>query len=135
MGGVLSFMVWALVALVIIGVLGWAYINLRARKLTDQVGSFRCWSRPDTLSGWTSGIGMYGLDTLSWYRLVDLSYKPVYTLPRRGLEISTPIQHSSDGTVVEIRIKYQERRYELAVARETYSGLVSWIESGPPHVV
>ena len=132
MHGPLGVVVWILVALIVVGVVMWGYVNVRANKLTGQVGSFRAWSRPDTASGWTSGIGMYGVETLTWYRLVGFSYRPVYTLPRRGLEISTPIQHSNDGTVVEIRVKYQEHRYELAVAEQTYNGLVSWIESGPP---
>ncbi|MDC4232861.1 DUF2550 domain-containing protein [Actinomyces sp. B33] len=134
MSGWISVLVWALVVLAAVGVLLWAYINIRANRLISHVGSFRAWSRPDTHSGWTSGIGMYGVETLSWYRLVGLTSRAVYTLPRRGLELSAPIDHSPDGLIVEIRLKYADRRYEMAVTQESYNGLVSWIESGPPHV-
>ncbi len=112
----------------------WAYINVRARRLDGQLGAFRCWSRPDTQSGWTSGIGLYGVETLTWYRLVAFSNKPVYTLSRRGLEISAPVQHSADGSVVEVRLRSGDKRYEIAIASQTYNALVSWVESGPPRV-
>ena len=68
-------------------------------------------------------------------RLVGLSFKPVYSIPRRGMEVSAPIAHSADGSVVEVRLAYGEHRYEVAVERLTYNGLVSWVESGPPRLV
>ena len=58
--------------------------------------------------------------------------KPVYSIPRRGMEVSAPISHSDDGAMVEVRLAYGEHRYEVAVERLTYNGLVSWVESGPP---
>ena len=54
-------------------------------------------------------------------------------VPRRGLEVSAPIARSADGGVVEVRLAHGDHRYEVAVQRETYNGLVSWVESGPPH--
>lgn len=109
-----------------------AYVNIRAHRLDNRLGSFRCWSRPDSQSGWTSGIGFYGVETLEWHRLVGFGHRPVYTLSRRELEISAPIERSVDGTVVEVRLSSGESRYEIAVATETYNALVSWVESGPP---
>ena len=77
-------------------------------------------------------IGLFGVETLSWYRLIGFGAKPVYTVARRGLEVSAPIQHSADGSMVELRLKSGDHRYELAVAPQTYNAIVSWVESGPP---
>ena len=48
------------------------------------------------------------------------------------MEVSAPISRSDDGSMVEVRLAYGEHRYEVAVERLTYNGLVSWVESGPP---
>lgn len=113
-----------------VGLIVW--VNVRARRLDRQVGSFRSWSRPDTQAGWTSGIGMYGTETLTWYRLVGFTMHPEYVLPRRGLEVSAPSQRAVDGSLVEVRLTNGDLRVELAVTPGTYNGLVSWVESGPP---
>ena len=126
---------WCVAVLVCVGAVLWVYMNVRACRIASRLGAFRCWSRPDVQSGWTAGIGVYGVDDLSWYRLVGLSLQPVYTVPRSGLEVSAPIAHSADGSVVEVRLAYGEHRYEVAVERLTYNGLVSWVESGPPRLV
>ena len=82
---------WCAVLLACVGVILWAYMNVRARRITSLLGAFRCWSRPDYHAGWTA-----------------------------------------DGAMVEVRLAYGEHRYEVAVERLTYNGLVSWVESGPP---
>ncbi|MCD4549641.1 MULTISPECIES: DUF2550 family protein [unclassified Schaalia] len=118
--------------LLIIALLLWIILNIRARKLSNEFGSFRCWARPDIQAGWTSGIGMYGTETLTWYRLVGFSRKPVYTLPRRGLEVSAPQPHCADGSIVEVRLVADEERLFVLIEPKTYNGLVSWVESGLP---
>ena len=132
-------LIHVLIAVVVLlacaAVILWAYMNVRARRIVSRLGAFRCWSRPDYHAGWTAGIGVYGVDELSWYRLVGMSFTPVYSIPRRGMEVSAPIAHSADGSVVEVRLAYGEHRYEVAVERLTYNGLVSWVESGPPRLV
>ncbi len=133
-GQFLDVTLWVLLLAAVVAAAIWLYLNLRARRLSNEVGSFRCWSRPDKQSGWTSGVGMYGVETLSWYRLVGFSTKPVYTLPRRGLTVSTPVPHSADGSVVQVRLASGDKRLELLIEPLTYNGLVSWIDSGPPLV-
>lgn len=123
-----------LIVLAIVTVATLVYINYRAHRLMNKDGSFRAWMRPDSYSGWTNGVGLYGVETLSWYKLVGFSSRPVVILPRRHLSISGPIDHSPAGDIVVIRLKAQESRYEIAVARQDYNGLVSWVESGPPQV-
>lgn len=131
----MTIVIWCAVLLACAGAILWAYMNVRARRIVSRLGAFRCWSRPDVHSGWTAGIGVYGVEELSWYRLVGFTFKPVYSIPRRGMEVSAPISHSADGSVVEVRLAYGDHRYEVAVERLTYNGLVSWVESGPPRLV
>ncbi|MDO4258942.1 MAG: DUF2550 family protein [Actinomycetaceae bacterium] len=119
------------VALVITAIV-WLWLNIRARRLSNAFGSFRCWSRPDTNSGWTSGVGLYGTEELRWFRLISFSNRPVYSFPRRGLEVSPPLQRSTDGKVIEVRLASGDQRLEIAIDAQTYNGLVSWVESGPP---
>lgn len=128
----LTAVIWVLAVLVLVCLLVWIYINLRARRLDSHLGSFRCWARPDALSGWASGIAHYGVETLSWYRLVGLSTKPVFTLARRDLEVSTPNRRAVDGSIVEVKVRAGEQRWEFAISPASYNGLVSWTESGPP---
>ena len=122
----MNVLIWVLVLLACVALILWAYMNVRARRIAARLGAFRCWSRPDHHAGWTAGIGVYGVEELSWYRLVGMSLKPVYS------EVSAPISRSDDGSMVEVRLAYGEHRYEVAVERLTYNGLVSWVESGPP---
>lgn len=128
----LAVVIWILVALLVASFLTWLYVNVRARRLDRRVGSFRCWARPDAYSGWTSGIAHYGVETLSWYRLVAFSSKPVFTLARRDLQVSTPNQRAVDGSIVEVQVRAGEDRWEFAISPASYNGLVSWTESGPP---
>ena len=105
----MTIVIWCAVLLACAGAILWAYMNVRARRIVSRLGAFRCWSRPDVHSGWTAGIGVYGVEELSWYRLVGLTFK--------------------------VRLAYGDHRYEVAVERLTYNGLVSWVESGPPRLV
>ena len=72
----MNVLIWVLVLLACVALILWAYMNVRARRIAARLGAFRCWSRPDHHAGWTAGIGVYGVEELSWYRLVGMSLKP-----------------------------------------------------------
>ena len=74
---------WCVAVLVCVGAVLWVYMNVRARRIASRLGAFRCWSRPDVQSGWTAGIGVYGVDDLSWYRLVGFSLRYPLRSPTR----------------------------------------------------
>lgn len=133
MGTFLDVVVSVLLIVAVVSVGIWLLVNTRARRLDRHVGSFRCWTRPDSQSGWTSGIAHYGVATLSWFRLIGLGSRPEFILPRRGLEVSAPVRRASDGSIVEVRVSAADARWEFAITPSAYNGLVSWIESGPPH--
>ena len=67
------FAIYAIVILLLTLFALWGYVNVRARRLDQQVGAFRAWARLDSHSGWMSGIGHYQGDRLCWYRLIALS--------------------------------------------------------------
>ena len=127
---VLNIIVMLLLALFVV----WLLLNLRARHLDQQDGAFRAWARLDSHSGWMSGIGQYQGDRLCWYRLVAPSLKPHVVLPRHGLEVSLPMQRSTDGSMVEVRLTSGDVFLDIAVEPLTYNGLVSWGESEPPAI-
>ena len=53
------FVIYAIVVLLLTLFALWGYVNVRARRLDQQVGAFRAWARLDSHSGWMSGIGQY----------------------------------------------------------------------------
>ncbi|QWW20364.1 DUF2550 domain-containing protein [Schaalia sp. 19OD2882] len=132
MGPVLDIAGWALGLAALSLFFAWVYLMLRARRLYGRFGSFQCSTREDTQSGWVTGIGMYGTESLTWYRLVSFSRQPAYALPRRGLEVSVPYPLTADGSVVVVSLTSGQTRVQVAVEALTYNGLVSWVESGPP---
>ena len=60
----MTIVIWCAVLLACVGAILWAYMNVRARRIVSRLGAFRCWSRPDVHSGWTAGIGVYGVEDL-----------------------------------------------------------------------
>ena len=132
MNTALVWALWLIVILAVIAMLIVGYINVRARRLDTYLGSFRCWARRDSQSGWTAGVAHYGVETLTWYRLVGFSMRPVFSMPRRTLEVSAPDTRSVDGTMIEVHLVSGDDRWQVAMAAPSYTGLVSWAESGPP---
>ena len=128
------FVIYAIVLLLLTLFALWGYVNVRARRLDQQVGAFRAWARLDSHSGWMSGIGQYQGDRLCWYRLIALSMKPHVVLPRHGFEVSLPLQRSTDGSMVEVRLTSGDVFLDIAIEPLTYNGLVSWCESEPPAI-
>ncbi len=118
-----------LLALVALGAV--LVLLLRVRMIGRIVGTFECWTRPDTTSGWVSGMGRFGMDEFQWFRLVGFDYGPRYRFPRGATSVSLPVERSG-GQVMEITLIAQGQRLHLALTPQWYNGLVSWLESGPP---
>ena len=59
---------WCAVLLACVGVILWAYMNVRARRITSRLGAFRCWSRPDYHAGWRSPLRSRTPPTGRWSR-------------------------------------------------------------------
>ncbi|WP_418607106.1 DUF2550 family protein [Georgenia sp. SUBG003] len=122
-------MVLALVAVLLL-----ALFAVRVRRLAHRIGSFECALRPPGRRDWTSGIAVFGVGRVDWYRLVSLSLRPDRTFARADLEVRERVHRSPDGKgqVTEIRCGQPGKEVDLAMRRDSLAGLVSWLESAPP---
>ncbi|HHT41494.1 MAG TPA: DUF2550 family protein [Actinomyces sp.] len=125
-----TFMLVLLLLLLAVGLIAVLFLLFRVRTIGRIVGTFECWTRPDTSSGWVAGMARFGAHELQWFRLVGFYIGPQLRMPREGLKVSTPI--SRQEGVVEVVVSSKDFQQYLAMRAEWYNGLVSWVESGPP---
>ncbi|MDO5048784.1 MAG: DUF2550 family protein [Actinomycetaceae bacterium] len=130
MSGVITFFLVLLLLFLAVVIIALLFLVLRVRRIGHIVGTFECWMRPDTSSGWVSGMARFGSRELQWFRLVGFYVGPQFTMLREGMKVSNPI--SRQEGVVEVIISSGDSRAHLAMRSEWYNGLVSWVESGPP---
>lgn len=113
------------IALVCMGV-----ILIRTRMIGQIVGTFECWARSDTSSGWVSGMARFGSCDLQWFRLIGFYFGPQFRLPRAHMTVSAPIDRSEG--IVEVMVESEGQRQYLAMRTEWYNGLLSWVDSSAP---
>jgi len=123
-----------LVVLALVAVLLLVLFAVRVRRLARRIGSFECALRPAGRRDWTSGIAVFGVGRVDWYRLVSLSLRPDRTFARSDLEVLERVHRKPGGAgqVTEVRCGLPGQEVELAMRRESLAGLVSWLESAPP---
>lgn len=111
-----------------------SFYILRVRSIASRVGSFQCQYRPDAGAGWTTGIAVYGANTLDWYRLVSLSTKPDRSWGRIGMSVTITgeVTESDTNAPVCVGVSSGSYRAQLLMPASDYSGLVSWAEAAPP---
>ena len=120
----------------------------RVHSLNRRVGSFACAARPILAQGsdgvratpgpeaptWSQGVAHYGVGRLDWWRIWSLSPRPaqvwdrsdLVVLGRRGMEaVGRP-------DLFEVRCRHRGSEFELAMSRDAYAGMMSWLESAPP---
>ena len=116
-------------------------LALRRLLLTRPVGTFECSIRNDRAT-WSPGVARYEPDRLDWYRLLSLTTRPTWSLPRAQMlildrRVPATDEHLSvlPGWVV-VRCATQDDGHadtvELAMSAPAYTGLATWIESAPP---
>lgn len=134
---------WAAWGMVAVLVLATALVlvsvfAVRVRRIAGRVGSFECALRRPRARDWTSGIACFGAGRVDWYRLVSLSGRPSRSWRRERLEVLQRERRprpGGEGHVMEVRCRYDGEEFDLAMVRESFAGLVSWLESAPPHEV
>ncbi|MDO5720324.1 MAG: DUF2550 family protein [Actinomycetaceae bacterium] len=122
------FIIVALPLAVVIVTVG--IILIRTRMIGHIVGTFECWARSDTSSGWVSGMARFGSCDLQWFRLVGIYFGPQFRLPRSQMTVSAPIDRSEG--IVEVMVESEGQRQYLAMRTEWYNGLLSWVDSSAP---
>jgi hypothetical protein len=95
-------------------------------------------TRQDLGQGWTLGTARYAEDMLEWYRVFSFSPRPRWVFPRRELEVRG--RRVPDGAealallsgAVVLECSWRERWVELAMADDTMTGFLAWLEAAPP---
>ena len=116
----------------------------RVHSLNRRVGSFACAVRPLAVSGglrstpeappWSQGVAHYGVGRLDWWRIWSLSPRPAQVWDRSDLEILARRGMEAVGRpdLFEVRCRHRGTEFELAMSRDAYAGMMSWLESAPP---
>lgn len=116
-------------------------LYIRRRLLSNRGGVFDCGLRTDLQRpGWMLGLARYQDDSLEWYRVFSVSLRPKLVITRGQVEIvgrrmPNEIERVAlfePSEVVCVRLSDPEQAsVELAMAPESVTGLMSWIEAGP----
>lgn len=132
-----------LATLVGLSLLALVLLVLRRRVITRSGGTFDCSLRlrPGAHGkGWVLGIGRYSGERLEWYRVFSYAMRPRRVMSRRDLQVADhrPPQGAEafsllSGAVV-VRCRDREGPIELAMASDTLTGFLAWVESSPPGI-
>lgn len=114
---------------------------VRRRWLARRSGTFELSHRGDQAGasdGWVLGVGRYAGDRLEFFRVFSLSPRPKHVLQRRDL-VYTGTRRPRG---VETRDLYAahlvvccdtgDGEVELAMAPDTLTGFLAWLEAAPP---
>ena len=129
-----TWLLWLLVLLVVLALLLGLWLLVRARSLSRVVGSFDCAWRGADAPGWTSGVAVYGVQRIDWYRMVALRPGPSARWLRDELVIdpSRRVLPGSAWGAVEVTCHVSGDSFHLALESDALAGLTSWLESSPP---
>jgi hypothetical protein len=129
---------------VLLLVVAFAALFVRRTLVAARGGTIKLSLRLTTLvrgRGWSSGFGRFVGDELRWYRLFSFGVRPRRVLSRRGLAVES--RRTPSGTErlalpadwVILRCTSHHAPVEIAMARSTVTGFLSWLEAAPPGAV
>ncbi|MGI8652781.1 MAG: DUF2550 domain-containing protein [Geodermatophilaceae bacterium] len=110
---------------------------VRRSLLLRGIGAVEMWIKLSPRR-WSLGVGWFGGDELSWYRVFSLSPRPARVLVRGQLEVVERRQQSERDAIVlpratSILACQTPHRLELvAMSPGAVNGLLSWLEAQPP---
>jgi hypothetical protein len=123
-------------------VLGALVVLFARRALVTRTGGIiRLSLRVSTMldgRGWSPGFGRFADDELRWYRMFSFAIRPKRVLSRHGLAVERRrlpegqerLSMPSDWII--LRCTSHHAPVEIAMARSTVTGFLSWIEAAPP---
>lgn len=117
---------------------------VRRALVTRSGGIIRLSVRVTTVldgRGWSPGFGRFAGDELRWYRMFSFAIRPKRVLSRKGLAVERRrlpegqerLSMPSDWVIV--RCSSNHSPVEIAMARSTVTGFLSWLEAAPPGAV
>ena len=142
---------WEIIAELVIGILLLAclvpliWLFARRRWLSRQGGIFDCGLKLPQSGRWSLGVARYQGEDLEWFRALSLSLRPRVRF-RRTLTTVLSQRNAEPGeidvlygTPRVVRLESTElvggqHSWELAMAPESTTGLLSWLEAAPPGV-
>lgn len=126
------------IAVLIVAVL---ILFLRRALVTRTGGTIRLNVRVTTLldgRGWSPGFGRFAGDELRWYRMFSFAIRPKRVLSREFLVVRRrrlpegQERFSMPADWVILSCTCQQTPIEIAMARSTVTGFLSWLEAAPP---
>lgn len=122
-------------------------LPLRRRWLAREGGLFECSVRLHTTTpgaGWVLGMARYNAEMLEWFRFFSYSSRPRKSFLRDEVRVLA----SRDPDAVEAVALYAGQRivelaeqgpgetrgedWEIAMAEDSLTGFLSWLEAAPP---
>jgi hypothetical protein len=88
--------------------------------------------------GWSHGLARFAGDEFRWYRVFSFSPRPRRILSRRELVVQGRREPDGverltlPGDWIVVRCTDRRSSVEIAMARTTLTGFLSWIEAAPP---
>ncbi len=126
---------------VLVVLLALVVLFVRRVLLTRRGGTIDVSLRLTTIMsgrGWAHGLARFSGDEMRWYRMFSFSVRPRRVLSRRELAIEA--RRQPDGVErlampadwVVVRCTDRRTSVEIAMARTTLTGFLSWLEAAPP---
>ncbi|MCX5067283.1 DUF2550 domain-containing protein [Micromonospora lupini] len=117
---------------------------VRRAVVTRSGGIIRLSVRVTTVldgRGWSPGFGRFAADELRWYRMFSFALRPKRVLSRKDLAVERrrlpegQERLSMPADWVILRCTSHHAPVEIAMARSTVTGFLSWLEAAPPGAV
>lgn len=124
------------VLLLAVGVVVGLYVS-RQRTLSRRVASFSCALNEagEGARRWQPGIAQYTRERLVWWRTLSLAPRPARSWSRSDLTLvsRTPLGQADDAgrPLLVVECRDGDETFRVIVSEPAYTGLVSWLESGP----
>jgi Protein of unknown function (DUF2550) len=124
--------------------LAFVAILFARRALMAGAGTIKLNLRVSTMligRGWSPGFGRFVGDELRFYRMFSLAIRPKRRLSRHGLVVQRRRKPegqelmSMPGDWVILRCLSHHAPVEIAMAKSTVTGFMSWLEAAPPGAV
>ena len=117
---------------------------VRRALVTRAGGIIRLSVRVSTIldgRGWSPGFARFAETELRWYRMFSFALRPKRVLTRRGLAVERRrLPEGQERLImpadwVILRCVSHQAPVEIAMAKSTVTGFLSWLESAPPGAV
>lgn len=114
------------------------------RALMAGAGTIKLNLRVSTMldgRGWSPGFGRFVGDELRFYRMFSLAIRPKRRLSRHGLVVESRRKPEGQELMsmpadwVILRCLSHQAPVEIAMAKSTVTGFMSWLEAAPPGAV